>query len=30
MDAVIRGLAIYFVLLVIVRLSGRRALAQMP
>jgi uncharacterized membrane protein YcaP (DUF421 family) len=29
MDAVIRGLAIYFVLLVIVRLSGRRTLAQM-
>ena len=29
MDAVIRGLAIYFTLLVIVRLSGRRTLAQM-
>lgn len=29
MDAVFRGLAIYFVLLVIIRLSGRRALAQM-
>lgn len=29
MDAVFRGLAIYFVLLVIIRLSGRRTLAQM-
>jgi len=29
MDAVIRGLAIYFTLLVIIRLSGRRTLAQM-
>lgn len=29
MDAVVRGLAIYFVLLVIIRLSGRRTLAQM-
>ena len=29
MDSVIRGAAIYFVLLVIVRLSGRRTLAQM-
>jgi uncharacterized membrane protein YcaP (DUF421 family) len=29
MDAVIRGLAIYFTLLIIIRLSGRRTLAQM-
>ncbi|TBD74799.1 DUF421 domain-containing protein [Rhizobium ruizarguesonis] len=29
MDAVLRGLAIYFTLLVIIRLSGRRTLAQM-
>jgi uncharacterized membrane protein YcaP (DUF421 family) len=29
MDAVIRGVAIYFTLLVIIRLSGRRTLAQM-
>lgn len=29
MDAVIRGFAIYFTLLVIIRLSGRRTLAQM-
>ncbi|MBY3067719.1 DUF421 domain-containing protein [Rhizobium laguerreae] len=29
MDAVLRGLAIYFALLVIIRLSGRRTLAQM-
>jgi uncharacterized membrane protein YcaP (DUF421 family) len=29
MDAVVRGLAIYFVLLIIIRLSGRRTLAQM-
>jgi len=29
MDAVVRGLAIYFTLLVIIRLSGRRTLAQM-
>lgn len=29
MDAVIRGLAIYFSLLIIIRLSGRRTLAQM-
>ncbi|MBB2752888.1 UNVERIFIED_ORG: uncharacterized membrane protein YcaP (DUF421 family) [Rhizobium aethiopicum] len=29
MDAVFRGLAIYFTLLVIIRLSGRRTLAQM-
>lgn len=29
MDAVIRGLAIYFTLLAIIRLSGRRTLAQM-
>ena len=29
MDAVFRGLAIYFVLLIIIRLSGRRTLAQM-
>lgn len=29
MDAVIRGQAIYFTLLVIIRLSGRRTLAQM-
>lgn len=29
MEAVIRGLAIYFVLLAITRLSGRRTLAQM-
>ena len=29
MDSVIRGLAIYFTLLVIIRLSGRRTLAQM-
>jgi uncharacterized membrane protein YcaP (DUF421 family) len=29
MDAVIRGLAIYFVLLIIIRISGRRTLAQM-
>ena len=29
MDAVLRGLAIYFTLLVITRLSGRRTLAQM-
>ncbi|WP_307148012.1 DUF421 domain-containing protein [Rhizobium tibeticum] len=29
MDAVVRGLAIYFVLLLIIRLSGRRTLAQM-
>ncbi|TCU10591.1 DUF421 domain-containing protein [Rhizobium sullae] len=29
MESVIRGLAIYFVLLVIIRLSGRRTLAQM-
>jgi uncharacterized membrane protein YcaP (DUF421 family) len=29
MDAVVRGLAIYFVLLFIIRLSGRRTLAQM-
>jgi uncharacterized membrane protein YcaP (DUF421 family) len=29
MDSVIRGVAIYFVLLIIVRLSGRRTLAQM-
>ena len=29
MDAVIRGVAIYFALLVIIRLSGRRTLAQM-
>jgi len=28
-DAVLRGLAIYFTLLVIIRLSGRRTLAQM-
>jgi uncharacterized membrane protein YcaP (DUF421 family) len=29
MDAVFRGLAIYFTLLIIIRLSGRRTLAQM-
>ncbi len=29
MEAVLRGLAIYFTLLVIIRLSGRRTLAQM-
>jgi uncharacterized membrane protein YcaP (DUF421 family) len=29
MDAVLRGLAIYFTLLVIIRLSGRRTLSQM-
>ncbi|MBB3311911.1 uncharacterized membrane protein YcaP (DUF421 family) [Rhizobium sp. BK196] len=29
MDAVVRGVAIYFTLLVIIRLSGRRTLAQM-
>ena len=29
MDAVLRGLTIYFTLLVIIRLSGRRTLAQM-
>ncbi len=29
MDAVIRGLAIYFTMLIIIRLSGRRTLAQM-
>lgn len=29
MDGVIRGVAIYFTLLVIIRLSGRRTLAQM-
>ena len=29
MDAVVRGLAIYVMLLVIIRLSGRRTLAQM-
>lgn len=29
MGAVVRGLAIYFVLLIIIRLSGRRTLAQM-
>lgn len=29
MDAVIRGIAIYFTLLIIIRLSGRRTLAQM-
>ncbi|MBB3391833.1 uncharacterized membrane protein YcaP (DUF421 family) [Rhizobium sp. BK275] len=29
MDAVVRGIAIYFTLLVIIRLSGRRTLAQM-
>ena len=29
MDAVVRGLAIYFILLIIIRLSGRRTLAQM-
>jgi uncharacterized membrane protein YcaP (DUF421 family) len=29
MDAVVRGVAIYFALLVIIRLSGRRTLAQM-
>ena len=29
MDAVVCGLAIYFVLLIIIRLSGRRTLAQM-
>lgn len=29
MDSVIRGVAIYFALLVIIRLSGRRTLAQM-
>lgn len=29
MDSVLRGLAIYFTLLVIIRLSGRRTLAQM-
>ncbi|MFC3319994.1 hypothetical protein ACFOHY_24740 [Rhizobium rosettiformans] len=29
MEAVIHGLAIYFTLLVIIRLSGRRTLAQM-
>ncbi|MEZ2224045.1 DUF421 domain-containing protein [Rhizobium sp. RCC_161_2] len=29
MDAVIRGLAIYLTLLIIIRLSGRRTLAQM-
>jgi uncharacterized membrane protein YcaP (DUF421 family) len=29
MDSVLRGLAVYFVLLLITRLSGRRALAEM-
>ena len=30
MEAVIHGLAIYFTLLVIIRLSGRRTLARCP
>jgi uncharacterized membrane protein YcaP (DUF421 family) len=29
MDSVLRGVAVYFILLVILRVSGRRTLAQM-